>query len=82
MALREHSLSRYEPAVRTVSAKPRKGEERARTLVDDLLLLLYIGKLGINYVLVGRPIRKKFRELQRSGGKFYVDEARSPRPRG
>jgi hypothetical protein len=68
--------------MRTVSAKPRKGEEKARGLVDDLLLLLYIGKLGINYVWVGRPIRKKFRELQRSGGKFYVDEAPSPRRRG
>jgi hypothetical protein len=68
--------------MRTVSAKPRKGEERARTLRDDLRLLAYIAKLGINYFWVGRPIRRKFRELQRTGEKFYVDEAPSPRPRG
>lgn len=68
--------------MRTVSAKPRKGEERARTLLDDLALLIYIAKVGLNYVFVGFGIRKKFRELQGTGGKFYVDEAPSPRPRG
>jgi hypothetical protein len=68
--------------VRTVSAKPRKGEERERTFFDDLSLVIYIAKLGLNYVFVGRSIRRKFRELQRTGGKFYVDEAPSPRPRG
>jgi hypothetical protein len=68
--------------VRTVSAKPPKGGERERTFFDDLSLAIYIAKLGLNYVLVGRPIRKKFRELQRAGAKFYVDEAPSPRPRG
>jgi hypothetical protein len=68
--------------VRTVSAKPRKGEETARGLLDDLRLLLYIAKVGLNYVAVGGPIRRRFRELQRSGGKFYVDEAASPEPRG
>jgi hypothetical protein len=68
--------------VRTVSAKPRKGEERARGFLDDWILIVSIAKLGLNYVLVGRPIRRKFRELQRTGGKFYVDEAPSPRPRG
>jgi hypothetical protein len=68
--------------VRTVSAKPRKGEEQARTLVDDLSLLVYIAKVGLNYLLVGGPIRRKFRELQRAGGKFYVDEAAQPRRRG
>jgi len=68
--------------MRTVSAKPRKGQERARSFLDDLTLLIYIAKVGLHYVFVGRPIRKKFRELQRTGGKFYVDEAPSPRPRG
>jgi len=68
--------------VRTVSAKPTKGQERRRTLLDDLRLLAYIARVGINYVLAGRSIRRKFRELQRTGGTFYVDEDRSPRPRG
>jgi len=68
--------------VRTVSAKPRKGEERPRSLLDDLTLLVYIAKLGLNYAFAGRSIRKKFRDLQRAGGKFYVDEAPPPRPRG
>ena len=68
--------------MRTISAKPRKGEERARTLVDDVRLLVYIARVGFQYVFVGGPIRKKFRELQRTGGKFYVDEAPAPRPRG
>jgi hypothetical protein len=68
--------------MRTVSAQPRKGEERRQTILDDLSLLVYIAKVGLNYVLVGRHIRKKFRELQRAGGKFYVDDAPEPRPRG
>jgi hypothetical protein len=68
--------------VRTVSAKPTKGQEHARTFFDDLRLLVYIARVGIDYVVAGRSIRRKFRELQRTGGKFYVDEAPSPRPRG
>ena len=68
--------------MRTVSAKPRKGEERSRSVLDDLRLLLYIARVGLNYVVVGGTIRKRFRELQRSGGKFYVDETASPKPRG
>ncbi len=68
--------------MRTVSAKPPKGQERERTLLDDLRLLIYIVGVGINYVAAGWTIRKKFRELQRVGGKFYVDEAPSPKPRG
>ncbi len=68
--------------MRTVSAKPRKGQERARRFLDDLALLIYIAKVGVHYLFVGRPIRRKFRELQRTGGKFYVDEVPSLRPRG
>ena len=68
--------------MRTVSAKPTKGQERARTFFDDLRLLVYIARVGINYVVAGRSIRRKFCELQRTGGKFYVDEAPPPRPRG
>jgi hypothetical protein len=68
--------------MRTVSANPPKGQEQERTLFDDLRLLVYIARVGLNYVVAGRSIRKKFRELQRIGEKFYVDEAPSPRPRG
>ena len=45
-------------------------------------LLLYIARVGLHYVFVGAGIRKKFRELQRSGGKFYVDEHTAPIRRG
>ncbi len=68
--------------MRTVGAKPRKGEERRRSFLDDLTLLAYIVKVGLNYLFVGRSIRKRFRGLQRAGGKFYVDEAPTPKPRG
>ena len=68
--------------MRTVSPKPKKGEEPARTLLDDLRLLLYIAQIALHYVVAGRPIRKKFRELQRTGGKFYVEDAKGVSPRG
>lgn len=46
------------------------GVGKESVFIDDLTLLIYIAKLGLNYVLVGSPIRRKFRELQRAGGKF------------
>ena len=61
--------------MRTLSAKPAKGEEPPRTLGDDLQLLRMIVTMGWEYLLgEGRRVRKRFYARQRRGEKFYVDE--------
>jgi hypothetical protein len=60
--------------MRTTSAKHPKGREPARTLWDDVRLLVGIARVGLHYLIAGHPIRRKWRALQRAGQKYYVDE--------
>ena len=60
--------------MRTLSAKPAKGHERPRRLIDDVRLLVTIFKMGWHYVFEGGRVRKEFYARQRAREKLYVDE--------
>ncbi len=60
--------------MRTTSAKHGKGQEPRSRVLDNVRLLLYIARVALSYLIAGYPIRRKFARLQRSGGKFYIDE--------
>jgi hypothetical protein len=60
--------------MRTVSAKPRKGEERIRTLGDDLRLIRHILMMCLDYLIKGHRIRKAFYRGRKTREKRYVDD--------
>ena len=61
--------------MRTLSAKPGKGQEQPRGLADDVRLLWTIIQMGFDYLLgEGRRVRKKFYARRRAGEKYFVDE--------
>ena len=61
--------------MRTLSAKPGKGQEQPRGLADDVRLLWTIVRMGWDYLVgEGRTVRKRFHARQQSGEKYFVDE--------
>ena len=60
--------------MRTISAKHEKGKEPRSRVWSNLRLLGYIAKVAWGYSIGGMKVRRKFARLQRSGGKFWVDE--------
>ncbi len=61
--------------MRTLSAKPGKGQERPRGLADDFRLLSTIVQMGWDYLLgEGRRVRRKFFAKQGAGEKYFIDE--------
>jgi hypothetical protein len=61
--------------MRTVSSKYSKGQEPPRTWRDDLRTLRYIVSAALNYLIVGRKIRKVWHAKQRAREKYYLDES-------
>jgi len=61
--------------MRTLSAKPGKGQEQPRRLADNVRLLWTIVQMGFHYLFgEGRVVRKKFYASQRAGEEYFVDE--------
>lgn len=64
--------------MRTVSAQPRKGQERPRSLIQDARLLADILSAVYGYLIRGRRIRRAFHRCRRDGRQFYVEDSDLP----